>query len=491
MRGWGATILTVGWMAAASPTADARNLALVIGNDHYDHVQPLHTAVADANAVGDALQRLGFAVRRAIDADRSQTSRTFAEFEAALQPGDEAFVYYAGHGVEMGGTNYLVPTDVPDAQPNQPGVIRDASFPVPEIIDGLRERGARVTILVLDACRDNPFATAGSRTIGVAGGLARIDAPQGVFVLMSAGAKQEALDRLSPSDPDRDSVFTRVFLGQLGRPGRTLVEIAKATQVAVRDLAATAGYEQTPAYYDQVIGDVVLSAGAAETAVPTQPPVRTPVALPVAPVEKLQLGGRAPLASFMRSNSGWTVVASLPEPALELFYRLGSAGEFTSTGLSDTLDQRTGERSPNLSFPLPSGVEAATIMLRYTRIDGSSAGPFAIRFDATTALFNEQKRVLEQLSSDWVAFRPFNGSLLLYFTTLVTYRCAISNLRYGLNDGAPLTEYDLPSCNPDSPFEMPPSAKISMKVPADTRSIHLQITWRDGTQSEISTIRRN
>src|SRR5262249_31503425 len=120
---------------------------------------------------------------------------------------------------------------------------------------------------VLDACRDNPFAAAGTRSLPGTRGLARVDAPEGVFVLMSAGAKQEALDRLSDSDANPNSVFTRTFLAELAKPGQTLGQIAKRTQVEVKALAATVGYQQTPAYYDQVIGDVVLSGGAGEAPV--------------------------------------------------------------------------------------------------------------------------------------------------------------------------------------------------------------------------------
>jgi hypothetical protein len=327
-----------------------------------------------------------------------------------------------------------------------------------------------------------------------------------VFVLMSAGAKQQALDRLSADDTERNSVFTRSFLGQLGKPGQTLVQIAKATQVTVRDLAATVGYEQTPAYYDQVVGEIVLSTPsvgpvasltpptAAATTPPSDPARDDPAARRLAAISQnprtsLPLG-RAPIAGFMRSNAGWTATISLPEPATELFYRIGSAGAFKSTGQSDVLDQRTGERAPNLSFPLPSKTEATTIEVRYTTINGDTVGPFALRFDRDAALFHEQKKSLEQLQERWAEFRDFNG-LLVYFTMLVTYRCAIAELHYGLNGNPPLASFALPGCRPDDPFSIPPNAPLFIHVPRDTRSITVQITWRDGTQSDLNTIVRN
>src|SRR6185312_14508329 len=105
--------------------------------------------------------------------------------------------------------------DVPEAETNQLDLVRDAAFPVDRIVDGIRDRGADVAILVLDACRDNPFAAPGTRDIAATRGLARIDAPEGVFVLMSAGTKQAALDRLSDSDANPNSVFTRTFLAEI------------------------------------------------------------------------------------------------------------------------------------------------------------------------------------------------------------------------------------------------------------------------------------
>jgi hypothetical protein len=501
----------------AGHQARARDLALVVGNNGYRNVTRLNTAVADAQAVGDRLEGLGFVVRRAIDADQSAMSRALAAFDADLRPGDRAVFFYAGHGMEISGANYLLPTDVPAAMSNQRDLVRDASVPVERVIDGIRERGAAVAVLVLDACRDNPFATPGSRSAAVTGGLARVDAPQGVFVLMSAGAKQEALDRLSDADPDKDSVFTRTFLRELVKPNLTLVQIAKATQVGVRDLAASVGYEQTPAYYDQVIGDVVLSrdASAPAPAMPAPAPPAAPLtatppppagsplpptrqqlaalpqplipATPPANSGRPFLGGRAPIANFLRSGTGWTVTVSLPEAALGLSYRIGDAGAFKPTGLSDTIDRQTGERMPNLSFPLAANAPRTVIQLRYTTQDGGTVGPFAILFDPDVELFRFEKKVLEQMSSNW-AMLSGGAAPLLYFTILVSYRCAISELHYGLDGAPPLARFDLPGCDPSKPFEIPYGATLFLRVPPPTRSVNLQITWRDGTQSEVTTI---
>jgi hypothetical protein len=484
---------------------EARSLALVIGNDSYANVTALKTAAGDASAVGDRLEKLGFIVRRALNVDQRAMSRALSAFDAELQPGDRALFFFSGHGFEISGANYLLPTDVPLVRSNQADLLRDSSFAVERIIDGVRERGARLAVLVLDACRDNPFAEPGARGAAASGGLARVDAPEGVFVLMAAGAKQEALDRLSLDDNENNSVFTRVFLRQLAQPGLTLVQIAKATQVGVKNLAATVGYEQTPAYYDQVVGDIVLSDAPASDSLASGPPMAiaqsgpparqqlaslAPNAAAPAIADALKVGGPGPIANFMRSNAGWTVTLSLPEPAVAISWRLGGVGEFKPTGSLDTLDPRTGQRMPNPSFPLSSKAAAAVIQVRYETADGNSVGPFPIRFDPDLALFREQKQILEGMPTNWVEFRDFNGTLI-YFTTLATYRCAIADLRFGLDGGQPLQRFDLPPCNAKDPFSVPQNAVLYLKAPPRTKAISVQITWRDGTQSEVSTITRD
>lgn len=140
--------------------AEARSLALVIGNNNYTNVAALNTAVGDARAVGDQLEKMGYIVRRAYNVDQRAMSRALAAFDADLQAGDRAVLFYAGHGFEISDANYLLPTDVPTARAHEMSLVRDASFAVEQVIDDIRQRGVRAVILVLDACRDNPFAAA-------------------------------------------------------------------------------------------------------------------------------------------------------------------------------------------------------------------------------------------------------------------------------------------------------------------------------------------
>ena len=259
--------VVVATIAAAliSGTAFAeKRVALVIGNDRYVNLPQLQKAANDADAVGNTLAKLGFEVVRGRDLGRQGMIDKLAEFTTRLEAGDTAVYFYAGHGVAIGNVNYLVPTDAPAA--DLEARVRGASVAEPDVIAEIQAKGARVAVLVLDACRDNPFPRQGTRSVGNTRGLASSSPARGVFVLYSAGAGQTALDRLTRNDPDRNSVFTRVFIEQLAKPGLHLGDLAvevreKVAAIALKatnDRGEAAPHEQTPAYYDQTIGGRVF-----------------------------------------------------------------------------------------------------------------------------------------------------------------------------------------------------------------------------------------
>jgi hypothetical protein len=241
------------------PAQAEKRVALLVGNNGYDNVPQLDTAINDARALGETLRKIGFRVFVGENQSRRSMSEAFLAFDRTIELGDTALFFFAGHGFEIHGQNYLLPTDVPPATEGQEELVRDASFAVESIIDRLQARGARITILVLDACRNNPFERSGTRALRGTRGLAPLTPSEGVFVVFSAGAKQTALDSLGPNDLDPNSVFTRNFIRELVTPTLTLVQIAKRTQIEVKQLAASVHHEQAPAYYDQIVGDVVFT----------------------------------------------------------------------------------------------------------------------------------------------------------------------------------------------------------------------------------------
>src|SRR5229473_8551863 len=148
------TSIAVAFLALAAPALAAKRVALVIGNNDYKNVPKLQKAVNDARTMGDTLKQLGFSVMVAENQNRQQFSQTLLAFDNAVGPGDTAFFFYAGHGFEIAGQNYLLPTDVPAATEGQEELVRDASVLADRIVERLQNRKVRTSILVFDACRD-------------------------------------------------------------------------------------------------------------------------------------------------------------------------------------------------------------------------------------------------------------------------------------------------------------------------------------------------
>lgn len=244
------------WITTGVPQALAgKRVALVIGNDAYAQVPKLQKAVNDAGAMAETLAGIGFKVLRGKNLSRRDMNRQIQLFASQLEAGDEALFFFAGHGVEINGRNYLLPTDVPTATPGQEGFVTSEAIAVDRVLDRIRERGPRVSILVLDACRDNPFPKSGTRSVGGTRGLARMPAPEGTFIMYSAGVGQTALDRLADNDPHSNSVFTRSLIPLLKSPGLSLTETARRVRRDVQALARTISHDQRPAYYDEVTGN--------------------------------------------------------------------------------------------------------------------------------------------------------------------------------------------------------------------------------------------
>jgi hypothetical protein len=236
--------------ATRSVAMSAHRLALVIGNDSYQHVTPLHNARADARAVKTALKNVGFDVTLREDVDLQELKAALRTFKGKIAGGDEVVFYFSGHGVQFEGTNYLIPTDLVTQSADQ---VMDDSVPLQRVLDDMKEMKARFALAIVDACRDNPFKGTG-RAIG-GRGLAPVTAASGEMVMYSAGAGQEALDRLGPQDSDPNGVFTRVLIREISKPGVPADQVLKRVKAQVVELAGEVHHEQVPALYDQSIGE--------------------------------------------------------------------------------------------------------------------------------------------------------------------------------------------------------------------------------------------
>jgi Caspase domain len=245
---------------------EAKRVALVIGNDSYQSVTPLQNARSDARAVARVLERDGFNVTLKEDVTLKGMKDALRTFKGQISGGDEAVFYYSGHGVQFGGTNYLIPVDLVPQSEEQ---VVDDALPLQRVLDDLQDQKARFALAIVDACRDNPFRGTG-RVIG-SRGLAPVTAATGQMVLYSAGAGQEALDRLGPKDSDPNGVFTRVLIQEMTKPGLTAGQMVKNVRDQVVALARGVDHEQVPALYDQSVGEFCFVSGCVPGPEPVAP----------------------------------------------------------------------------------------------------------------------------------------------------------------------------------------------------------------------------
>lgn len=249
-----ATACLLALFCAGTAAAQDRH-ALVIGINAYDNLGALEKAVNDGRAMAESLEREGFTVDAGYDLTRRDFVQLLAQFLDRLQPDDEALVFYAGHAVAIGNSNFLVPADASALEQSSETVIIAESIGQDFLLEQITATGVRLTVVIMDACRNNPFGRGLGRTVGREAGLAIIPPPRGVFILYSADEGQVALDRLSDDDPDPNSIFTRTLLPLIEEPGLDIVDVARRLRGGVQALAASIRHPQFPVYRDRMQGD--------------------------------------------------------------------------------------------------------------------------------------------------------------------------------------------------------------------------------------------
>lgn len=224
--------------------------ALIIGNDRYEFVAKLQNARADAQAMAKSLSDLGYHVTLKTDLSEKSMRATIRQFKESVNSGDEVVFFYAGHGLQLGGTNYLLPTDIKGESEDQ---VKDEAMQLQRLLDDMNEKNAKFTLALIDACRDNPFPRRG-RAIG-GRGLAPTTAASGQMIIFSAGSGQQALDKVGPGDRSPNGLFTRILLEEMYAPGTRVDNVVREVRKKVVEIARSIGHEQVPAIYDQVVGD--------------------------------------------------------------------------------------------------------------------------------------------------------------------------------------------------------------------------------------------
>jgi hypothetical protein len=250
--------------ACAAFDADAARLALVVGNDNYLNVSKLRNARNDAQSLARELESAGFKVTRVLDATRDALNESLDAFLRRVEKGDEVVFFFSGHGSQppqMG--PFLLPVDI--RVTGERAIQRDG-LSLEQLVDDLNRR-ARFSLVIIDACRDDPFReTVAGRSLPSGSGLARIEPPKGTMIIMAASKGQQALDRLSEKDPVNNGLFTRELVKQMRQPGQSAGEMLKKVRANVESAARAVNHEQRPSLVDESSSDFFFFPGRAPAA---------------------------------------------------------------------------------------------------------------------------------------------------------------------------------------------------------------------------------
>ncbi|GEP43657.1 caspase family protein [Brevifollis gellanilyticus] len=285
-------LLMASFGLAREPVAPVTRTALVIGNARYEQAAgPLRNTVNDARAVAATLKSLGFSVELEENVTRDQLLKALLKFRGTVAGKEVALFYFAGHGITVAGSNYLLPLK----SGYQPEGADDVTlrlmaetrlFNVEQAVADLKSGGAQCNLVILDACRTTSLARTGRTrdASGTPGGLAEMKPPAGSLIAFATDAGQTALD-----GDGANGLYTEELLRHMRTPGLTIEQVFKRTRAAV--LERSSG-QQIPAEYSRLVGEDVYLAGAA-VAEPTMPkPEPAPVSAPVKaePVVSAKLG---------------------------------------------------------------------------------------------------------------------------------------------------------------------------------------------------------
>jgi hypothetical protein len=235
-----------------------KRVALTIGNNNYENLPHLRSAIPDVMAVSDTLTGVGFEVTSITDANRRDMNRALAAFAQKLQAADAGLFWFAGHGVQFNNRNYLLPIDIEIGDATD---LPEEAFDLDRVLGRLGGTQANPLLLFVDACRidGSQYFQTYHRGIGLTTGFTTLSSPpNGFMVIFSAGAGQVALDRLGAHDENPHSLFTREVLPLFRTPGITISAAVRQAGRRVREKARSVGSEQAPAVYDQTDGDFCL-----------------------------------------------------------------------------------------------------------------------------------------------------------------------------------------------------------------------------------------
>ena len=233
-------ILTSALLLALNLSAAVERHALVIGNANYQS-SPLRNPLNDARDMAAALEGLGFQVQSLLDADAPEMEQAILDFGDRLRDGGVGLFYYAGHGVQAQGRNYLIPLQANISREIQ---LRHKAVDAGLVLDAMGAANNGLNIVILDACRDNPYANSFRNTTR---GLARMDSPTGSLIAYATAPGDVAAD-----GDGRNGVFTKHLLEQMQKPGVQVEQVFKQVTQAVY---AETRQRQTPFTTSSLLGE--------------------------------------------------------------------------------------------------------------------------------------------------------------------------------------------------------------------------------------------
>ncbi|MEC9367800.1 MAG: caspase family protein [Pseudomonadota bacterium] len=246
------TLFLVLAVGAQESAVAAQKVALVIGNSTYKHATELKNPRNDATDLATALERLGFKVVPGFDLDKREMERKIREFSTHLSGADVALFFYAGHGLQVSGQNYLAPVD---ARLSDDADLDFETVPLGLVLRQM-ERDSKTNIVFLDACRDNPLArnlaqSMGTRSAAVGRGLARIETGVGTMIAFATQPGNVALDGTG-----RNSPFTAALLNNIALPG---LDISQMMIGVRRQVIEVTGGKQVPWEHSSLTGQFFFS----------------------------------------------------------------------------------------------------------------------------------------------------------------------------------------------------------------------------------------
>lgn len=388
-------------MLSAGAANAERRVAFVVGNGAYKNVAQLPNPPVDAKAMAGVLRNVGFEVVEGTNLTRDKMTEKLLDFGKKAQGADVAVFFYAGHGIAISGTNYLLPIDA-DIK-SEMDVKLGAAINIDLTLDQTMS-DAKVKLVFLDACRDNPFAAkiksnSATRSVSVQTGLAEMKSGEGTLIAFATGPGQTALD----GQEGTNSPFTRALIANIATPG---VEIQQAMTKVRAQVNEETNKGQLPWGHTNLIGSVYLNGAPAPATANGAAPAAAPVAVASSPGSDVELEFWRSIKDSNKVEELNAYLANYPNGqfkplALSRIAALENGASTTTRNLTTGIDPATFSEASNQVTEDQIGLDKGQRRDVQRRLTG-------LGFDTkVTGKFDEQTRAV---ITRWQAARGYPAS---------------------------------------------------------------------------------